>query len=142
MVGTDNALLAGTINITEGAIDNVTLVDTTTTNTDMRGTDSANTVVPMTAALSQTEHDATQTAITALNDISAADILTSQLTESYNTDGTAPTLTQALMMIMQDLGEFSISGTTITVKKLDGSTTAATFTLDDGTNPTSKTRAS
>ena len=47
------------------AVANVTLVDTTTVNSDMRGTDSANTVVPMTAALSQTEHDATQAAIAA-----------------------------------------------------------------------------
>lgn len=38
------------INATAGAIDNVTLVATTTTNTDMRGTDSANTTTPPTAA--------------------------------------------------------------------------------------------
>ena len=42
---------------------------------------------------------------------------------------------------MQRLTEFSISGTTITVKKLDGSTTALTLTLDDGTSPTSSTRS-
>jgi hypothetical protein len=75
-----------------------------------------------------------------LNDISVSDILTTQMTEAYAADGTAPTLAQALFMIQQELGEFSISGTTITVKRLDGSTTAATFTLDDDTNPTSKTR--
>lgn len=69
------------------------------------------------------------------------DILTTQMTEAYNADGTAPTLAQALFMILQQAGEFSISGTTITVKKLDGSTTAATFTLDDGSDPTSRTRA-
>lgn len=68
-------------------------------------------------------------------------ILQRQITESYNTDGTAPTVEQALMGIMQALTEFAISGTTITVKQLDGSTTAMTFTLDDGTNPTSRTRA-
>ncbi len=53
----------------------IQLVDTTTTNTDMRGTDSANTVVPMTAATSQTEHDATQSAISGLNDVAATDIV-------------------------------------------------------------------
>lgn len=67
---------------------------------------------------------------------------TTALTESYNADGSAPTPAQALFLIMQRLTEFAISGTTITVKKLDGSTTAATLTLDDATNPTSSTRAS
>ena len=38
--------------------------------------------------------------------------------------------------------EFAISGTTITGKKLDGSTTAMTWTIDDSTSPTSRTRAS
>jgi len=42
---------------------------------------------------------------------------------------------------MQRLTEFAISGTTITVKKLDGSTSAYTLTTDDATNPTSSTRA-
>jgi len=63
------------------------------------------------------------------------------LTESYAADGAAATPAQALYLIMQSLHEFSISGTTRTVKKLDGSTTAATFTLDDGDEPTSTTRA-
>ena len=71
----------------------------------------------------------------------ASAVLTTQMTESYNTDGTAPTLTQAVMLALQTLTEFAISGTTLTVKQLDGSTTAATFTLDDGTSPTSLTRA-
>jgi len=69
------------------------------------------------------------------------DILRTALTESYNTDGSAATLTQLLYLIAQRLTEFSISGTTITVKKLDGTTTAATLTLDDATSPTSSTRA-
>ena len=69
-------------------------------------------------------------------------VWTTQLTESYNTDGTAPTAAQALFMTMQMLTEFSISGTTLTMVQLDGTTTAATFTLDDDTNPTSLTRAS
>ena len=79
--------------------------------------------------------------IAALNDIAVADILTAQMTESYAPDGTAPTLAQALFQIMQQAGAFSISGTTITVKKLDGASTAMTFTLDDASNPTSRTRA-
>lgn len=79
--------------------------------------------------------------VAALNNISVADILTTQMTESYAADGAAPTLAQALCLIQQMLGDFAISGTTLTVKKVDGATTAATFTLDDGTSPTSITRA-
>lgn len=80
--------------------------------------------------------------ITALNDLSLSDVLTTQMTESYAADGSAPTLTQALMAIQQMLGDFSISGTTITVKKVDGSTTAFTSTLDSATAPiTSRTRS-
>lgn len=76
-----------------------------------------------------------------LNDVSVSDILTTQMTESYAADGTAPTLAQALFLIQQMLAEKSISSTTLTVKKLDGSTTAATFTLNDDTSPTSITRS-
>ena len=78
--------------------------------------------------------------ISALNDISVSDILTTQMTEAYAADGTAPTLAQAIFLIQQTIGDFAISGTTITTKKIDGSATAATYTLDDGTNPTSRTR--
>jgi len=64
------------------------------------------------------------------------------MTESYAADGAAPTPEQAIYLIQQSLHEFAISGTTRTVKKLDGATTAATFTLDSSTAPTSTTRAS
>jgi len=70
-----------------------------------------------------------------------AAMLTTAMTESYNADGAAPTLAQALFGILQGLTEFSISGTTLTVKKLDGSTTAMTFTLNSASAPTSRTRA-
>ena len=69
-------------------------------------------------------------------------LLVTQMTESYAADGTAPTPAQALMLIQQALTEFAFSGTSNTVKKLDGSTTAAVMTLDDATNPTSSTRSS
>lgn len=86
------------------------------------------------------------TANTNLNDPTtaqiAAAVLTTQMTESYAADGTAPTLAQAMFLTQQSLHEFAISGTTRTVKKLDGSSTAATFTLDSSTAPTSTTRAS
>lgn len=66
---------------------------------------------------------------------------TAVLTEAYAADGAQMTLAQALYEIAQTLSEFAISGTTVTVKKRDGATTALTFTLDDASNPTSRTRA-
>lgn len=69
------------------------------------------------------------------------DILTSALTESYAADGAAFTVSQALYEIAQSIGDFDIAGTTLTVKQRDGTTTAMTYTLDDDTNPTSRTRA-
>lgn len=67
--------------------------------------------------------------------------LTTQMTEAYAADGVAPTLAQAIFAIQQFLQEKAVNSTTMTVKKLDGSTTAMTFTLDDDTAPTSITRA-
>lgn len=73
--------------------------------------------------------------------LTAIPLMTTQLTEAYAADGAAPTPAQALFLIQQMLTEMSISGTTMTVKKLDGATTAATLTLNDATTPTSVTRA-
>lgn len=64
----------------------------------------------------------------------------SAMTESYAADGDAPTPAQALFFIQQLLSDFIISGSTLTVRKLDGSTTAFTLTLNDATNPTGATR--
>lgn len=71
-------------------------------------------------------------------DISA--IFTTVMTESYNADGSAPTPAQALYLILQRLTEFVITTTSISIKKLDGSTQAAVLTLDDATNPTTSHR--
>jgi hypothetical protein len=70
----------------------------------------------------------------------AAGVLAVALTESYAADGAAPTLAQAVLAIQQFLQERSITSTTMTVKKLDGSATAMTFTLNDATSPTAITR--
>lgn len=69
-------------------------------------------------------------------------VLTTQLTEAYAAVGTAPTLAQAVFLVMQALTEFSVASTTVTSRKLDRSTTASTYTLDSSTSPTSRTRAS
>jgi hypothetical protein len=63
------------------------------------------------------------------------------LTEGYAAAGVAPTIAELLYEIRALLAEKSISSTTLTTKKLDGSTEAATYTLDDATNPSSITRA-
>lgn len=68
-------------------------------------------------------------------------VLTTQMTESYSVDGSAPTAAQALYAVLQRLTEFSITDSTITVKRLDGSTTAFELTLDDASAPTSSTRS-
>jgi hypothetical protein len=79
--------------------------------------------------------------ITALNDPSVADVLTTTMTESYASKGSAPSLAQILFELRALLAEHAASGTTLTAKRLDGSTTAATYTFDDASNPTSITRA-
>lgn len=70
------------------------------------------------------------------------DVVISTITDSVPADGSLPTINQALYMIWQFLSEKSVSGTTVTVKKADGSTSLMTFTLDSGSAPTSITRAS
>ena len=71
---------------------------------------------------------------------SVSAIWTTGLTESYAANGAEFTGAQALYAIHQWLMEFTISGTTYSVKKLDSSTAAFTGTLNDGTNPTGVTR--
>lgn len=111
------------------AVANVTLVATTTTNTDMRGTDSA---AQAGDAMALTAGE--RTTLTAT-------ITGTALTESYRADGATGSLAQMMYETIGHLGESSIAGTTKTIKEVDGSTTAETFTLDDATNPTSITRA-
>lgn len=62
-------------------------------------------------------------------------------TESYRSTNAVPTPIQALLELIAHMGESSISSTTKTLKKVDGSTTAKTFTLNDATTPTSITEA-
>jgi len=65
--------------------------------------------------------------------------LTTALTEGYRSTGATGSVRDLLYEILQNITEFGISGTTKTVKKLDGSTTAKTYTLDSSTDPTSIT---
>jgi len=69
------------------------------------------------------------------------DALQATIPDSIPADGTIPSVQQALYMLVQLLTDSSISGTTWTVKKVNGSTTLFTITLNDGTTPTGITRA-
>lgn len=64
------------------------------------------------------------------------------MTESYAALHAAPTPAQALLMIMQHLCEMGILSTTLTVNRLDGTTPAAAFDLDDASTPSAITRSS
>jgi len=100
----------------------------------------------------QTHGDSTWTTITAAGvrtavglasanlDTQLSGLFTTALTESYATDGSAMTVAQALHLILATTSQYIVSGTTITAKKLDGTTTAATYTMDDATNPTQRIR--
>jgi len=74
------------------------------------------------------------------NQVTVADILTTQMTEAYAANGVAPTLAQALFAIHQALMQFGIAGTSNTVRELDDTTPAFVITLDDDTNPTDAKR--
>ena len=166
-----------------GHVSRVTLVDTTTTNTDMRGTDNAALAASWTSTraayldsvlLAQNANQRT-VQVTGSNHVAAdvhesqpgsihattfdtgaidaaalatdavaeivSGVLTTQMTESYRATNAAPTLAQAAFELIAHMGEAGISGTTKTLRKIDGSTTAKTYTLDSSTAPTSITEA-
>ena len=72
----------------------------------------------------------------------AMGILTTQLTESYATVNTAPTLAQGIFETIQRTvpTNRSVSGTIETVLGVNGTATAMTFTLNNAVNPTQVTR--
>jgi len=108
----------------------------------VRSTTPANTLTVNASNQASIDGSSVTLGSTERNAIAAAIWLSSPATESYAADGAIPTLAQFLFMIQQRQNEFAKVTTTITVKKLDGTTTAATFTLNDSTNPTTITRAS
>ncbi len=114
---------------THSAADVVTAMDGTSTQ-----------LAAIVADTNELQTDDVPGLIAALNDVSVSDILTTQMTEAYAANGSAPTLAQAMFAVHQMLMQFAISGTSYTVKKLDNSTTAFVVTLDDGTSPTSAVR--
>ena len=80
--------------------------------------------------------------IAALNDLSFADIMRTQVTEAYPTAGQTATLEGFINFMIQFFTEFALVNTTYTVKELDKTTTAAVLETDDANDPTSMTRTS
>jgi len=68
-------------------------------------------------------------------------VLTTPMTESYAIMHAAPTLAQIHFEKRALLAEKAVAGTVLTVNKIDGTTVAETFTLNDATAPTAITRA-
>lgn len=125
------ATVTDAANATVGA-DTTALIATALTEAGVR------TAVGLASANLDTQLDALPTAAE-----NATAVLTTAMTESYAADGATATLAQALYQLLGRQYEFAISGDTLTVKKLDGATTAMTFTLAPAGGPyTSITRAS
>jgi len=118
--------VTGAVGSVTGAVGSVTAGVTVSTNSDKTG-------YTVSTVSDKTGYSLSTTGIDAL--------YTRALTESYNADGSPPTVAQALFLVMQMLTEMSISGTTMTIKKLDGTTTALTLTLNDSSAPTAVTRS-
>jgi hypothetical protein len=114
------------VDVVDGIVDNI-LVDTAEIGTGGAGLDDLG---GMSSAMKAEVNAEVDTAFT------------TQMADSVPSDGAIATREQAIYMVVQMLSEMAISGTTMTVKKVDGSTTLMTFTLSDATNPTSITRAS
>lgn len=154
-----------------GHVSRVTLVDTTTANTDMRGTDNAATAANLTTLQTdvtamkgatfdtltdsleaiRNRGDAAWITATGFSTLTTGDIptaaaiatavLTTAMTEAYRTAGAAPTLAQAQFELIAHMGDSAITGTTKTIRKIDGITAAKTYTLDSATAPSSITEA-
>lgn len=120
-----------------GHVSRVTLVDTTTTNTDMLTAAGIRTAVGLASANLDTQLDALPTNAELATAITTG--LTTALTEGYRGTGATGSVRDLLYEIIAHMGESSISSTTKTLKKIDGTTTAKTYTLNSATTPTSIT---
>lgn len=89
-----------------------------------------------------TEVGAIVTAVVTTIPATLAGLFTATIAEpTYRTDGASGSLAQLIYEINQNLGDFSIASTTKTTRKVDGSTTAFTATLNSATTPTAITRS-
>ena len=129
-----------------GKINEVVLCDTLTTytgNTPQTGDCYARLGAPAGASVSAdiAQIEAQTVAIPSAATI-ATSVLTTVMTESYPVRGATFTLAQGLYDVVQQLSEQSVTGTLMTVKKRDRTTTAKTLTINDATNPTGITETS
>jgi len=132
--------LEGKIDVIDGIVDNI-LLDTAVIGSAGAGLSG----IPWNASWDAEVQSEVADALAAYDPPTKAEMdamWTTAATESYAADGAAATPAQLMYMILCAVSEFSISSTTITGKKLDGSTTAMTWTLNDASSPTSRTRAS
>lgn len=72
----------------------------------------------------------------------ASTVYTTTMTEAYASLHSVPTLAQILFEMRAILAENAVSGTTVTTNKIDGITTAHTYTMDANPNPTKINTAS
>lgn len=83
--------------------------------------------------------------IAALNDPTSAAIatavFTTAMTEAYAAKGATITVAQALHLILALVSDFGALGTVLTARKLDGITAVGTWTLNDASDPSDRTRA-
>jgi len=139
-LGEDTDSIISKVDVVDGIVDNI-LVDTAVIGSAGAGL----TAVPWNSAWDAEVQSEVADGLAAYDPPTKAEMdamWTTAQTESYASDGAAATPAQLLYMILCAVSEFSISSTTITGKKVDGSTTAMTWTLNDATDPTSRTRAS
>lgn len=66
---------------------------------------------------------------------------TDTIPDSYSAHEALPTISQAILAIHQFLMEREVSGTSVTVQKPDGTTTAMTLTINSATDPTTVHRS-
>lgn len=71
----------------------------------------------------------------------ATALCTTTIAEDYPADGAAATPAELLYLILSCVSQFDITTTTLTTRKLDGTTQSAAFTLDSATTPTSRVRS-
>jgi hypothetical protein len=147
-VAATDIVSAGAITTLSGAVVNVDTVDVCTSNVDMRGTDNAalaavcteGRLAELDAGNIPSDLTAIAAAIAGLNDISVADVQTTQMTESYAANAVVPTQAQILFEIRSLLATMARSGVNVTAYKIDGTTPALTYVFDDAANPSSITR--
>ena len=82
------------------------------------------------------------TTLDGLENLSFSDVWTGVITESYAANSTAITPAQAFYMIWSDLRSPDQAGTVWTDYKVDNTTAAMAFSLDNATTPTKKVRTS